>query len=359
MVPRRLDSIPRSPPSAYSPKHLMDLRLMHQYATVTATSISDIFQFNSTAADRMKVDIPRVSQEHEFLMDTILGVAAIHLGTHATPDQPSLVPVSHYRNKALYNVRQATGSLSDQNLRALHMASMLLATTSLAADKALNYSGLWVTNWLVMASGPRVLTESRHTSSAAASQEDKSPAPVHAPGLAPDRMTPAVMPAGLEELLRIDKEDDDWQHRDVLREAANGIAELFGGLCLDPEGGILLQFKVRAWTFSLTSSHFVDLVQQKNPRALVIVAYFLALVSYMPETWLYADVAQRDMAKLVAMVQDPVWTEFLRVPRRALAIDNSVARSDFLRTQLTGQSPATLLSNRLAVQSWSLMAARK
>ncbi len=198
-------------------------------------------------------------------MDTMLSVAAIHIGARSSPDSLNCTHVTYYRDKALYNIRKATMTLSNQNLRALHMASMLLATTSLAADKTLNYPGLWVTNWLAMASGPRILTEWRPSTPQETPKGDEPPARVHAPGIAPDRVTPAIMPIDIERLLVIGEDEEDWQHRGALREAATGIAELFGAVCLDPEGGILVHFKVRAWAFSLTSNYFIDLVRQARP----------------------------------------------------------------------------------------------
>ncbi|KAH8885760.1 hypothetical protein GQ53DRAFT_785441 [Thozetella sp. PMI_491] len=329
-------SVPRSPPSGYTPKHMLDLRLMHQYAAATATSISDIFQLNPMAASALKSVIPKLSVEHPFLMDTILGIAAIHLGSNMSTDASAPVPVAQYRDKALYNLRKATMALSNQNLRPIHMASMLLASTSLAADRTLNYPGLWVSNWIAMAAGPRVLTESRHTPPPSPTQEPVRPVPVHAAGLEPDRLTPAVMPIDLDKILDIPEDDEDWRHRAVLREAAGGIAELFGALCLEPGGGLTVEFKVRAWPFSLTSSYFLDLVRQERPRALIILAYFIAFVSYLPDTWMYAGAAVRDMDKLVKMIHDPAWRELVTVPSVALTIENRVARSDFLRTQLTG-----------------------
>jgi hypothetical protein len=304
-------------------KELLNLRLLHHYTVHTAPSIGDALQLNHRGQALLQVDLPNLAFQHGFLLDVILFVAIVHLSSSDSANLPTVL----YRDSALRGLRQEVAAMSSQNRRALTAASHLLGTVSFAADRVLEYPGLWVTNWLALGRGTQSFQTSPETS-AFRQRHDSDKAPVLAAGHFDDLPVPATMPQDLERLLLIHEGDHDWIHRHVLFEAAAGIVNIIGSLAL-PIHKRWTEYKVMAWAFSLVSSEFVAMVRQGRPRALVILAYYLVLLNVMPRSWLFEGVASHDMAQLEKMVSGD-WQKYLDIPRAALRFGDKVSLTEFL-----------------------------
>ncbi|KAH6883981.1 fungal Zn binuclear cluster domain-containing protein [Thelonectria olida] len=316
-------------------KDLLPLRLMHHYDTATVNSFAGPFQLQGRLLKGLQVDVPLLAFEHPFLLNTVLLVAMIHIAS-TSPCSVSMVDLTMHRDQVICALRKELAAVSDNNLRAIRMSSLLLAATSLAADRVTGHSGIWLTNFLAMTIGSRAFME-RHRAGHHSRNDTKPTELAVTMGKSLHPAIPSSMPLSLEKVLRVEQDDADWEYLDELYQAASGIAKLFDSLAR-PHTRLSIVFQLKAWPFFCVSDRFVHLARQERPRALVIMAYYLAFLRYFPATWLYDDVARGDMEKIVNIL-GPEWHEFLSIPMTAVLLDEE-SLTDFLLDQVPPESRA-------------------
>lgn len=308
----------------------MDLRLLHHYTATTVKSFSDAFALHDKMLEILRNDVVQLAFEHGFLMDNILSLALIHL--YCIDSNPHDVrPVAIYRDRAVHTFRHAISNLHQQKLRPIMLASLLLTVSSLSGDRLLGYPGLWSTNMLSVARGPRIFSQTfnvpppipkvpflRHSSLPVSIDFD-------------DLETPAAIPVELEKALFMQDVDDNYIYQETLIQAAMSIGKLISSLAL-PHDQSWIDFKIRTWPFRLPTQ-FVDLVRQRRPRALIVLAYYLVHLQFIKDMWLFDGVAVHDMDE-ISKILSSEWQEHLVVPKMALTFDNKAALAAFLVSQL-------------------------
>ncbi|KAH6884870.1 fungal Zn binuclear cluster domain-containing protein [Thelonectria olida] len=325
--------------AASTNKELLHLRLMHHYDTATVNSFANPFQLQGRLLKGLQVDVPLLAFEHPFLLNTVLLVAMIHIAS-TSPPSVSMVDLTTHRNQVICALRKEVEAVSEKNLRAIRMSSLLLGATSLAADRVTGHSGIWLTNFLAMIIGSRGFME-RHK----AGNQPKNGTNQMELAVATGKFShPAIsssMPLSLEKVLQAEQDDTDWEYLDELHQAASGIAKLFESLG-QPHTRLSIVFQLKSWPFFCVSNRFVHLARQERPRALIIMAYYLAFLRYFPATWLYDGVARRDMEK-IANTLGPEWHEFLSIPMTAVLLDED-SLTEFLVSQVPTKSRAEPVS---------------
>ncbi|KAH6971055.1 hypothetical protein BKA56DRAFT_621842 [Ilyonectria sp. MPI-CAGE-AT-0026] len=207
----------------YSGNYMTQLRLMHHYGTVTVRTFAEPFKMYEWVLQGLQVDIPLLAFEHPFLLDTVLLVAIIHMASLNNHSIKTL-DVAKYRNQAICAIRRELDNISEKkNMRAIRASSLLLATTSFAADRVTGYSGIWLTNFLALNVGSRTFMPPR---GAGGPTEDDihrlSVAVASRPFEYPQATSPITL--DLKEALHMVQDDDDWVYRDDLNRAASGIS---------------------------------------------------------------------------------------------------------------------------------------
>lgn len=317
--------------SQYSAKQLLDLRLMHQYCVHTVMSFEGALR-NDSVMSAMQRDIPRLALEHEFLMDTILLVAMVHLAC-TDPASQECLPIFLYRDQALRSFRQAVASASKHNINAVRGASRLLAIVSFASDRVTKYTGLWVANWLALAVGQRNYMSHQALSSTPYSQGSSRLMGFLYASL-DDVSVSAALPPRIQDILPKEESDCDWTHRRILHKAATYVWKLVS-ILQHPHEQSWLEKMIKAWAFDAVPAEFLEMVQRGAPRALLILAYYLVFLNIIPEIWIYQDVASHDI-ELIQKIIGEEWQEYLSLPKMALQIDNKTALIQFLTSELTG-----------------------
>ncbi|KAH7136710.1 fungal Zn binuclear cluster domain-containing protein [Dactylonectria estremocensis] len=314
----------------YSGKNMMQLRLMHHYGTVTVGTFAEAFEIQGRILHGLQVDIPLLAFEHPFLLDTVLLVAMIHM---ASIDNRSVntLDVAKYRNQAICAIRRELTNISDKNTRAIRASSLLLAATSFAADRVTEYSGIWLTNFLALNIGSRTFMPPRGASGPAADHGHRLNVAVATRPFG-DPEAPPSIPLRLEEALHMDCDDFDWEYRDDLNRAASGIGMLFESIH-QPSTMSSIVFKLKSWPFLYVSEGFVQLAREERPRALIVMAYYLALLRYFPDIWLYENVAREDLQKITKIL-GPEWHEFLSIPTTAVQMEDQSLLTEYLISQV-------------------------
>lgn len=330
----------------YTAKHLLDLRLMHHYTIFTTDHFTKTFPERVSVV--LKIDLPRLALDHEFLMDAILLVAVVHIAcTESVPDGP--LPVYLYRHQALRSLRQAVSDVTPENSNPVFCASTLLATVSFAADRIAGQSGLWMANWMTLVLGQRNIRgnkppEDDHlppphpfTALAPARGAEKKPsastklyasnlyggfADIPGPGVAPTDVQRALACLG----------DSDWAYRDTLHRAARDLGRLIATL-EQPYEDPWLERQVKSWAFDMVPADFPELVRRAQPHALVIVAHYLVVFKLLPDLWTYQGVANHDLEEICNTIE-PAWREYIAMPKMALRIDDKPTLAKMLVSSL-------------------------
>ncbi|KIN00105.1 hypothetical protein OIDMADRAFT_29242 [Oidiodendron maius Zn] len=318
----------------YSAKHLLDLRLMHHYSVFASEYFTR--KFPEKVSIELKVNIPRLALEHDFLMDALLLVSMIHLGC-TNPISLESLPVYLYRDQALRALRKAVADISQQTIDAVRGASVLLATVSFATDRVTRQPGLWAANWLTHVAGQRNFrTSASHRQKSTLSYtQDGMESPSHLYKSFTDIPAPGVIAIDIQRALSREEHDNNWPHRTALYNAALELGRLIT-ILEHPYDESWLEKKIKAWAFDVVPSEFVELVRQAQPHALVILAYYLALFKFLPDTWTYEGVANHDIEHIQKTI-DPTWEEYLTVPKMALQMDDRIALAQVFVSCLPGR----------------------
>lgn len=296
---------------------MLHLRLLHQYNTHTVQSFTDAFQLEGFKSDALHLEVPNLAFQHHYLMDALLSITLLHLAsTDPSPD----LPVTTYRDRALRQLRHQVQNVSEDNARPVFIASLLLSVTALTADRQAGYEGIWLTNWLALAIGPRIMISGQ--------RKHVSPRLMPLRTTPLDHAAPVAIPLELEDARRMGEGDEDWEFREDLQRAASGIGRLFGSLVC-PTCESCVASKVRSWPFVSVSSKFVDMARRLRPRALVVMSYYLPFFHWFPKVWLYEDVAMQEMERIAAAVGSE-WAAPLAAPKVAVRVKDTGLLKEFL-----------------------------
>ena len=315
------NQVPEKP--HYTPQSLLDLRLMHHYSVFTSKAFSGTFDENIVKA--LQVDLPRLALEHNFLMDAVLFTAMVHLGCNGAPVES--MPLFVYRDQALRTLRQAVENVSDSNVHAVRGASVLLAAVSFPTDRITNQSGLWMSNWLTLALGQRNF-RALPVVERLTPRESGFISTTGLYGSFSDLFGPAVIPYTIQRALEENPRTKDSQYYSTLSAAAESLGRLIF-ILRAPFEPTFLDKKVKAWTFDVVHPDFLSLIQQKWPEALVVLAHYLALFKFLPDTWIYEDFATHDIA-VVTSILSPAWKRHVSLPRRVIEMNDKTAAARLL-----------------------------
>lgn len=314
----------------YTPKNLLDLRLMHHYSVFTAKTFSGTF--NEDVVKALQVDLPSLAFEHDFLLDAVLFAAMVHLGCSGTPVKS--LPLFAYRDRALRALRGAIGNIPTANIHAVRGASVLLAAVSFPTDRITNQPGLWMSNWMALALGQRNFRAIPECEKSTPGEKN----PISARGLYgsfSDLFAPAVVPHPIQPLLDRDgNAGEDSSYHYTLSTAAGELGRLIS-ILETPFEPVFLEKQVKAWAFDVVPRDFLFFIQQERPEALVVLAYYLAVLKFLPRTWVYEDCPTHDIA-VVASILGPAWKEHISLPERIIQMDDNIPAAKLLVSCLGG-----------------------
>lgn len=298
---------------------------MHHYCVTTAPGFAS--SFPDRVLQALQNDIPALACHHPFLMDTLLLVSMVHMCcTDPASIDGSLV--YQYRDQALRALRYAVANICQDNIDAVRAASGLLAQVSFAADRITRQAGLWVVNWMMLASGQQKFRASPWQSPGPGGRDSA----IYSSS--PEVVVPLVIPTDILRALARKCDDEDPAERTALETAANELGKLVAIIRL-PYQESYLEKQVKAWSFDLAPPGFLRMVQQRRPKALVIVAFYLVFFKLLPNTWIYQDLARHDIDEIDKVISSE-WSKHIAVPKKGMHINDSEDIAELLRNSLLG-----------------------
>jgi len=280
---------------------LLELKLMHHFTTITSQTFSD----TPEQKEAWKNDIPSIAYDAEYLMNAILAVAALHLRSIQPGDQ-SLIRASHgYMASALAQYSSLLNSgLSAFNAEALFSTSALIAFQASASrrfdddqgDGAYTLPLSWFHSFqgvkvVVMASWQWLRTSDRV-------YPIISSQPALALNLDPERKTFfAPLLEGMEEQLESMPEIT----RAETRQAYEHSVAFLNWSHQQPVRSRILSFA------ATVSRRFVELLDHRDPRALVITSCFFALTKVVDDVWWLQGIAKKEVNGICSLLPSSWW----------------------------------------------------
>ncbi|KAI0383420.1 hypothetical protein F5Y04DRAFT_251272 [Hypomontagnella monticulosa] len=298
----------QSPTEAhYDANHLLDLRLMHHYTAYAAEALAGAGSPIGAGhlASKLKFDLPQAASQHQFLMDAILYVAMVHLGS-SNPTSIDSLPIYIYRDRALRSLRRVVPDTSPETIRATRAATFLLAGVSFPASRITKQTDLWITDWMTLALGQRNFSAFQRYPSLLHVENDSQ-----SPSSTPSAMIP------IDILEAITNSDND-RGLDVIYSAAAELGKIILMLDIAYEQSTL-ENKIKSWSFSTVPPEFLEMIRQRRPCVLVVLAYYLVLFRFLPDSWIYQDLVSHDIKEIQTAV-GPRWEEYLSIPLTATQV---------------------------------------
>lgn len=325
----------------------LELRLLHHFTTSTSKTL---FTNSSTTEDIWQRAVPQMAFDgRNYLLDAILSVASLHLRSQ-NPDDKALVRASHaYAASTLaeYCASLERGITAD-NAEALFLTASLIAFQSTASrifikdDAGADNAGSTCRYtlpmpWFHAFQGVKTVVATswqwiRNSDIVKAIIDSQPSFQLDLNPLGPSSFFGHLLD-GLDEELANEPRNQipptsqayshavsvlNWAHKNIYAPAT-------------------LAFPASV------SRRFVELVEEKRPRALAILACFFALLKRMKYVWWLDDVARREVMGLVSMFEPgSSWWKHLEWPVRIALWDGNKIPSDVWGAECEEQPQADM-----------------
>ncbi|KAL2837962.1 hypothetical protein BJY01DRAFT_39052 [Aspergillus pseudoustus] len=289
----------QTPPMLFN---MMDMALLHHWTLQTSREI-----FKDASVDHVwQETVPRIAVEHPFVMHSLLCLAALHRASLEAQRQAefALIAANHY-DKAIGGFRAAITSIDQRNCHAVFAMALMntfyvFRTSGSAADEGLLFLSI---DWVFVARGIGTVLKPTFD---------------------------CVLTGPLKSLFFI----GNWETVDPTFESSStdmallNLRQIWGGesdeavydqTLLELRRALAHRTNVRYWSgpfkwlHTIPSTYLLRL-NQRQPAALVIFAYFGALVHNLHSLW-WAKGCGKRIVKEAAEVLGPYWDNFLQWPR--------------------------------------------
>lgn len=322
----------------------MELRLMHQYTNVTCKTLLT----NSRASeDIWQRAVPQMAFEgRTYLADAILSVAALHLRSQS-PDDKALVQATHaYTASTLAEYcASLDNGITGDNAEALFLTATLIAFQSVASrifakedaepnsdDPNARYA--LPLPWFHAFQGVKTIVASSwqwiRSSIIVKTVIDSQPSLQ----LDLNPLGPKSFFGHLLDGLQDEVSNEDARLGQITAQCYSHAICVLNWAHGSPFPEASLAFP------ATVARRYVELVEQKRPRALAILACFFALLKRMDNVWWLQDVSRREVMGLVGLFESGSdWWKHLEWPIRIALWDGNTIPADVWGVDLEA-SPA-------------------
>lgn len=286
----------------------MDVRMMHHWSVMTWNSVAVGDGANST----LLVTTPQLAFENEFLLNGLLGVAALHMQYLTPGSDPVRKQIDVYAQKALTGFREALPEVrpgTSQYESAMVMAVLLVLLYS--RNSTFEENEIMAVQWLVLYRGLQTIIKLDPVPK----NERLSVYPLFQRELSELKVKPVIPRILLSMVQEIHPLDPEYEQLEYYCNTLDVLGMLFAGLKQDGVGD-KLSIRIVSWC-SFVSQEFTTLAKEKRPRALVILAYYMMFLKLV-KLWWIEGIAERDVVAIAGVV-GPIWLPYLKVPLQAIA----------------------------------------
>lgn len=264
---------------------LGELELLHHWHTVTAPSLAQ----NEILNEGLQTHVPREGLSHPFLMHGILAISALHLSQQFSGSRREIYTETAMRHHswALSLCVPLLSNVTPENCQSLYACSILIATFSFASQGLSIYRPSMHISEVI-----KIFRLVRGTASIveqARSWIEQSDMRILLALIRYAQRTPGsrhvhTVHTQLETLLNQQEDERQFPQlpgssKAVIIRSTRHLLDVFDS-CIDSDN----QATILAWP-AVMDSEFLDLMQQREPWALVTLAYYGAVLHLTTRAW--------------------------------------------------------------------------
>ncbi|KAI1652237.1 uncharacterized protein F4817DRAFT_311118 [Daldinia loculata] len=300
----------------------LDMKMLWFY-TSRGYQFFSIQTGRSPAVDHaLQVKVVQHAFESPFLMDCLMAVSSLHLQSMNQP-----IPVQRiaaYCCRAFQGYRNAIEAANPADFPALIACSLLMVAVSSQAFRDPDAKPLYVVDWMQVWRGislifeivtPRVLQESGMAMLFYRPPVDLEKAALYIPNNLLF-MVASIKPG-----------DTDDEHQQTYYDMLKCLGSLYQEI---KEHGFSPILDLRIVTFlTFVPKAFIPLAKEHRPRALVLLAYYLAFSKLTKGVWWVDGIANREIGHICKSIGEE-WAHLLRVPQMVLMTEDKVEIAQLL-----------------------------
>ena len=273
--------------------------------------------------------VPEEGLSHPFLMHGILALSSLHLAR--TAPEPSrraayLNRAVVHQNQALALFRELLGDINEGNAKAMFAFASIVVVYSFGFPHTPDVQDPWACvddlyQVLVLTRGIQQVIRSpadflRNGTFAPILQVDDTPAPL------PEDATMAIR--HLYEANEACRARDSQHETDAYTVTIDNITEMLSWVY----GGTTSTVIAGRWAIKLPP-RFLDLLREREPLALVMLAYYGLLLQHLKHRWCFDEWCVR-VAKAVWAILDDQWRPLIHWAMRGILGENYLEQVDTL-----------------------------
>ena len=287
---------------------LTDMRLLHHWSTITCDSLA----IGDAAGTTLRMVVPQLAFENDFLLNAILGIASLDLGRLKPDSQEIQKQSAIYQGRAVCDFRNALTRLEPGTRKyeaALVMSVLLVVLYS--PNPIVEEDELIIVKWLIFYRGLSVVIKMSSTPDIILAG---SVGPFFRRQITDLKIGPVVPKILVSMLQEVEIMDPDFLVLEHYCKVLDALGILYASLKQDGLGPELY-IRVVSWC-SFIGPEFTDCATQRRPRALILMAHFLVFVKVVKGLWWLESIPDRDLGKILKML-GPQWAPYLEVPLQA------------------------------------------
>lgn len=255
-----------------------DLKLMHYFTTVVSYELSDPTQPDYLAL--WQVHAIRLGFKHDFLLRGILAVSAYHMGAHRPERKAELdLVASNHQTLALTSFQETLADVDESNCHALFAFSCLIIVMSFASNSKAKPSDFntEVLQWFYLMRGASIVLHMHSEAIKSSFLKPLLDEMAHTETKAAHTIPDADRITDLFRICGVSSHERETSQAYTM--AISSLLSTFTqtSICKSRgEGTVLAGF---VWPIQLPPK-FVDLLSEKQPEALVILAYYCVIVHW-------------------------------------------------------------------------------
>lgn len=291
---------------------IKDLRMLHQWSTVTASNVA----IGSGARDTLSIAVPRLAFEHTFLLEAILGIASLQIQKQSPDSELVKKDTDLYRVKAVSGFREALANIpSGSNLYEAALIMSILLVVLYSNGDALEKDELLIVNWLVLYRGLSTIMSMENQQYI----ESLSVFPIFVREPTTLRAVPAIPRVLVEMFAGIHPLDPDYPMLEHWCRVLDALGSLYASLQQDGLSPALYT-RIIAWP-SYSTQEFSKSASERRPRVLIVLTYYLAFLKLIRGLWWTEGIPDREI-NAIAEIVGPAWVKYIDVPLRIASMDD-------------------------------------
>ncbi|KND92718.1 Sterol uptake control protein 2 [Tolypocladium ophioglossoides CBS 100239] len=303
-----------------------DMKLLWFFTANTCSSFSVERGRRRPAEEVMRTTVVKHAFETPFLMHSLFALASLHRQMLQL-DFDRCRALEH-RDAAFTGYQRAVEHPTPPAYPALLAHSLLLTAITSQNFREPDSAKLYIINWMLIWRGIGTIFERTDMSKGnmAAMASSGLQTLFHRPKI-DLKDAAAHVPGDLQYMIdTIQHQEEDHVDKPTYYTTLRYLASLYQNL-RNGGFGALMKLRIITW-FTFLPQRFVELVRDRRPRALIIIAHYAAFLKLMGEVWWLQGVGDRSLQDLCEHIDHPMWVDLFDVPKAALAAkdDLEVAR---------------------------------